>query len=104
MLHCITNLPLKHTTVNCVGLLVGDLDAELLLNCQCLHSPLPGYGYANLLNCHHDLYGVQAVKTEVVGEVRAGGELRERLATFRQRAVNGFVLSKGRRPGETMSV
>jgi hypothetical protein len=27
---------LKHTTVNRVSLLVGDLDAELLLNCQCL--------------------------------------------------------------------
>lgn len=26
----------KHTTVNRVGLLVGNLDAELLLDCQCL--------------------------------------------------------------------
>jgi hypothetical protein len=40
------------------------------------------YGYANLLNCHHNLHGVQAVKTEVVGEVRGGRELRKWLATF----------------------
>jgi hypothetical protein len=33
-------------------------------------------GHANLLNCHHNLHGVQAVKAEVVGEVRGGGELR----------------------------
>ena len=64
----------------------------------------PVYGYANLLNCHHNLNGVQAVKTEVVGEVRAGGELRKRLATFRQHCGKGFVLSKGQKPGETLSV
>jgi hypothetical protein len=38
-------------------------------------------GRANLLNCHHNLHGVQAVKTEVVGEVRGGRELRGLLAT-----------------------
>ena len=38
-------------------------------------------GRADLLNCHHNLHGVQAVKTEVVGEVRGGRELRGLLAT-----------------------
>lgn len=40
------------------------------------------YGYANLLNRHHNLHGVQAVQTEVVGEVSAGRELRMLLATI----------------------
>jgi hypothetical protein len=43
--------------VDRVGVLVGDLDAELLLN------------------GHDDLDGVEAVKTEVVGEVSGGLDL-----------------------------
>lgn len=47
--------------------------------------PAPAFpdalGHANLLDCHHNLHGVQAVKTEVVGEVRGGGELHKLLAT-----------------------
>jgi hypothetical protein len=65
--------------------------------------PAPAFpdalGRANLLNCHHNLHGVQAVKTEVVGEVRGGRELRGLLATsFAAEAIAIIVLSKGRRP------
>jgi hypothetical protein len=45
------------TGVNAVGVLVGDLDAELLLD------------------GHDDLDGIEAVKTEVVGEVSGGLDL-----------------------------
>lgn len=41
-------------------LLVWDLDGKLLLN------------------CHDDLDGVQAVESEILGEVRAGLELLDR--------------------------
>lgn len=66
--------------------------------------PAPAFpgalGRANLLNCHHNLHGVQAVKTEVVGEVRGGRELHGLLATsFAAEAIAIIVLSKGRRPG-----
>lgn len=44
----------EHTRVDGVGILIGDLDAELLLN------------------SHDDLNGVKAVKAEVVGEVSGG--------------------------------
>ena len=44
----------ERTGVDAVGVLVGDLDAELLLD------------------GHDDLDGVEAVETEVVGEVGGG--------------------------------
>lgn len=47
----------KHTGVDGVGVLVGDLDAELLLD------------------GHDDLNGVKAVETEVVGEVSSALDL-----------------------------
>lgn len=62
-------------------------------------------GRADLLNCHHNLHGVQAVKTEVVGEVRGGRELHGLLATsVSAEAIAVIVLSKGRRPGTCMLV
>jgi hypothetical protein len=70
--------------------------------------PAPAFpvciGRANLLNCHHNLHGVQAVKTEVVGEVRAGRELRRLLVTSSWQAIEIIVLSKGRRPVSTLLV
>lgn len=63
-----------HTAVNSVGLLVWDLNAELL--CYRQICPAPALSNAtNLLNRHNDLYGVEAVKTEVVVEVRLAVEL-----------------------------
>jgi hypothetical protein len=53
-----------HTAVDGVGILIRDLDAELLLN------------------GHHDLHGVQAVEAEVVGEVCCGGDLGRVLDLF----------------------
>lgn len=47
----------RRTGVNGIGVLVGDLDAELLLD------------------GHDDLDGIEAVKTEVVGEVSGGLDL-----------------------------
>lgn len=90
--------------MNCVGLLVGDLDAELLLNCQRLFCHPRVYGYANLLNCHHNLNGVQAVKTKVVGEVRGGSELHNRLAVFRLYAVMDSYFRRVGNLGKTLSV
>lgn len=59
-----------------VGLLVGDLDAELLLGCQYNGSSLMRYGVcAYLLDGHHDLNGVEAVETEIVREVGGGLDL-----------------------------
>lgn len=64
----------KHTAVDGVGLLVWDLDAELLCCRQLCSAPaLPTA--TNLLNRHDDLYGVETVKTEVVVEVRLAVEL-----------------------------
>lgn len=48
----------RYTGVDGVGILVGDLNAEFLLN------------------GHDDLNGVERVETEVVGEVSAGTDLR----------------------------
>lgn len=48
---------LRLTTVDGIGLLVGDLDAELLL-------------YR-----HNNLNGIQAIETKVVGEVGSGLDL-----------------------------
>lgn len=48
--------------MDAVGILVGDLDAELLLD------------------GHDDLNGVEAVETEVVGEVSGGLDLGRLLA------------------------
>lgn len=63
-----------HTAVDGVGLLVWDLDAELLCCRQsCLALVLSNA--TDLLNRHDDLYGVEAVKTEVVVEVRLAVEL-----------------------------
>lgn len=62
-----------------VGLLVGDLNAELLLEGWLAIGAVGvfpvGKRIAYLLNGHHDLNGVQAVKTEVVGEVGDAGDL-----------------------------
>jgi hypothetical protein len=59
--------------VDLVGLLVGDLNAELLLS-RSLESWLLIFSEGNklsayLLNGHDNLDGIQAVQTEVVGEV-----------------------------------
>lgn len=51
---------LGHTGVDGVGVLVGDLDAELLLD------------------GHNDLNGVETVQAEVVGEVSGGLDLQWR--------------------------
>jgi hypothetical protein len=60
--------------VDGVSLLVWDLNAELLYRRQgCLALLLSSA--TNLLNRHNDLYGVEAVKTEVVVEVRLAVEL-----------------------------
>ena len=57
-----------------IGLLVWDLNAELL--CCCQRCPWRRSSNAtHLLNRHNDLYGVEAVKTEVVVEVRLAVEL-----------------------------
>lgn len=50
----------SHTWVDGVGVLVGDLDAELLLD------------------GHDDLNGVETVQAEVVGEVSGGLDLEGR--------------------------
>jgi hypothetical protein len=47
-----------HTRVDGISILVGDLNAELLLD------------------GHDDLDGVEAVQTEVIGEVGSGFDLR----------------------------
>lgn len=62
-----------------VGLLVGDLKAELLLAkwsdlFWAIFSEEKDWG-AYLLNGHHYLDGVQAVKTEVVREVGGAVDL-----------------------------
>lgn len=62
-----------------VGLLVGNFNAELLLVGWLAIGAVgvfpEGKRIAYLLNGHHDLNGVQAVKTEVVGEVGNAGDL-----------------------------
>lgn len=63
-----------HTAVDSIGLLVGDLNAELLYwrqSCFCISIS----SATNLLNSHNNLDGVQAVKSKIVGEVCGGGEL-----------------------------
>lgn len=57
-----------------IGLLVGDLDAEFLLtqkseNCLAASFSEGNDSGAYLLDGHHHLDSVQAVQTEVVGEV-----------------------------------
>lgn len=44
--------------------------------CQCLLSATPCIWYSYLLDRHHNLHGVQAVKAKVIGEVGSGRELR----------------------------
>ena len=57
-----------------IGLLVGDLNAELLPLCQiCL--PCIACASTNLLDCHDYFYGIQTVETEVVVEVRFSVQL-----------------------------
>jgi hypothetical protein len=66
--------------VDLIGLLVGDLEAEFLLAkwsdfCSAaIFSEEKDWG-AYLLDGHHHLDGVQAVKTEVVGEVGGAVDL-----------------------------
>lgn len=58
-----------------VGLLVRNLDAEFLQSRQsrsCTHTSRK----THLLNRHNDLYGVEAVKTKVVVEVRLDVKLQ----------------------------
>lgn len=57
-----------------VGLLVWNLDAELLYRRQGCFALLLSNA-TNLLNRHNDLYGVEAVETEIVVEVRLAVEL-----------------------------
>lgn len=64
--HC----PSVLTTVDSVGLLVGDLNAELLLTdslIECSSGKSPAKPY--LLNSHHNLNSIQGIQTEVVREV-----------------------------------
>ena len=64
------------TAVDGIGLLVGDLNAELLLQVRTIISfPKARQQSIYLLNGHHDLNGIQAVKTEVICEVGAGVDL-----------------------------
>ena len=65
-----------HTAVDSVGLLVGDLDAEFLQRCQPFLAHIAGLA-TNLLDCHDYFYGIQAVKTKVVVEVRLGVKLQK---------------------------
>ncbi len=62
------------TAVDGVGLLVWDLDAELLHCRQSRHAHAQCHA-TNLLNRHNDLHGVEGVKTEVVVEVRLAVKL-----------------------------
>lgn len=83
LLHAMLNSPRLArstlTTVDLVGLLVGDLNAELLLEGGLAIGAVgvfpEGKRIAYLLNGHHDLNGVQAVKAEVVGEVGDASDL-----------------------------
>lgn len=64
MIQMIWLFPWKLTAVDGVGILIGDLDAELLL-------------YR-----HNNLNGVQAVQAQVVGEVSSGLDLYQMLSVF----------------------
>jgi hypothetical protein len=57
----------KLTTVDGIGLLVRDLNAEFLTESATAFALLKHQ--TNLLNGHDDLYGVKAVETQVVVEV-----------------------------------
>jgi hypothetical protein len=66
LVHCIASVVVSgtrspsRTTVNGIRLLVGDFDAELLLN------------------SHHNLNGIQTVETKIVVEMRRAGNLFRR--------------------------
>lgn len=72
---------LKRTAVDLVGLLVGDLNAELLWELLDIHHILCNWSFpegkwgAYLLDGHHNLNCVQAVKAKVVGEVGSAVDL-----------------------------
>lgn len=79
----LSRLDSKHTAVDLVGLLVGDLDAELLLVQLSETCTVPVFSEEKnsstyLFDGHHHLDGVQAVKTEIVGEVRNAVDLMSR--------------------------
>lgn len=65
------------TTVNVVGILVGDLNAEFLRIVSTV-SPTFGADLTNLFNGHHNLDSVKRVQAEIVGEVRCAGNLRSK--------------------------
>lgn len=72
------NTILVLTAVDSIGLLVGDLNAELLLApCQYqnhfLANPMILVSY--LFNSHHNLNSVQAVQSEVIREVGGAVDL-----------------------------
>lgn len=80
----LSRLDSKHTAVDLVGLLVGDLDAELLLVQLSETCTVPVFSEGKnsstyLLDGHHHLDGVQAVKTEIVGEVGNTVDLMSRV-------------------------
>lgn len=75
MLYTISIVQECHTAVDSIGLLVGDLNAKFLYARLIIKLPLGKHVTTNLLNCHDDLDGVQAVESKVVGEVCGGGEL-----------------------------
>ena len=57
-----------------IGLLVWDLNAELL-QCRQILLPYIASVVTNLLDRHNHLYSIQTVETEVVVEVRLGVKL-----------------------------
>ena len=65
----------KRTTVDGIGLLVGDLNAELLQYCQNCFAYTPCIA-TDLLNCHNHLYRVETIETEIVVKVRFSVELQ----------------------------
>ena len=93
----------KHTAVDLVGILVRDLNAELLLRTSkpdvedistAAGDPTAakhgtGGVVSYLLDSHHNLHGVQAVQTQVVGEVRRFGDLPNKLRLELGRRLTG---------------
>ena len=62
------------TAVDSIGLLVGNLNTELLQTCQFRLKGIP-FMLTDLLNGHDHLYSIETIKTEIVVEVRLAVKL-----------------------------
>lgn len=75
--------------MNGIRLLVWDLNAEFLFLKSVLVSEAV-LGHPYLLNCHHNLHGIKAVKTEVLREVGRARDLSN-VSPEHERAMAGVV-------------